>query len=604
MPLPVILHETTQVKDLVTAYRETFNEYPSVEQENTWRRLLDILKGLNISHPIIMEYPIFTERVDTIFVDKNRALVVEAKGWKKVERIDDLTIKADGELHLDPCYQLNNYVTKLNTFHSSSIKFDGTLFLYNTMDYSSSECEVLRNPNDLKKKLDNYSPGGIQDADKIVNGKFVLTKDFIKFVAEVKEHLKGNVAKAILPYGFGLTEEQGLILSKVLKALEDKDVKKNFLIRGGSGSGKSLLAVTIFLEAFSRGYFTILSYVNQRLLNTIRLLLGGSERKRKEGNIYRSKAQALSQFIMFYSTGYGFGVGEEKFPEWFKKTFERDVDDIDLIVFDEAQRMNVNVIKNSSRGRVNVYFYDDSQILLGDEEGTEETFKKYLTNVEEYQLSSSIRVPKDYIEAVKGLLEGRKVTVRGYDFRIFNDVMSMINELKKRKDEGRKVALICSFTESVGDKKNKTKWTLENIRIGYPLQSGFDLYKNTSLRVKWLMDEKTEYPKYWRGELDPLQYCASVYGAQGFEADYVGVVWGRDMIWRDSWTVNPDLTPITDYVGGRDSLKKVLKRHKTKALKLLKNRYYIMLTRGIRGVYLFFEDRQTGEKVDELVEVM
>jgi len=160
-----------------------------------------------------------------------------------------------------------------------------------------------------------------------------------------------------------------------------------------------------------------------------------------------------------------------------------------------------------------------------------------------------------------------------------------------------------SFTESEGDIKNKTDWdSIKNIRIGYPLQSGFDIYKNTNLKIKWLMDEESEYPKYWREGLNPkqhLKYCALVYGAQGFEADYVGLVWGRDLIWRGSWTVNPD--PITDYVGRNYSLKQIAKKNRERALELLKNRYYIMLTRGIRGVYLFFEDSQTGGKVKELV---
>ncbi|WP_252896923.1 DNA/RNA helicase domain-containing protein [Metallosphaera hakonensis] len=241
-----------------------------------------------------------------------------------------------------------------------------------------------------------------------------------------------------------------------------------------------------------------------------------------------------------------------------------------------------------------MYFFDDFQTLIGNEEGTEENFRRHLINVEEYQLSSSIRVPNDYLNAVKSILDGKMVRIKDYDLRLFDDIISMLNELRKRKEEGRKVALICSFTESEGDTKNKTEWNLKNMRIGYPLQSGFDLYKNVNIRIKWLMDEKVEYPKYWRGELDPLGYCASVYGAQGFEADYVGVVWGRDMIWRDSWTVDP--SPITDYVGGGNSLSKIAKRDKDRALKLLKNRYYVMLTRGIRGVYIFFEDYQTGEK--------
>lgn len=54
------------------------------------------------------------------------------------------------------------------------------------------------------------------------------------------------------------------------------------------------------------------------------------------------------------------------------------------------------------------------------------------------------------------------------------------------------------------------------------------------------------------GKLEPLKYCTSIYGAQGFEAEYVGVIWGRDLIWRDEWIVNPD--PITDNIGNENSL--------------------------------------------------
>jgi len=148
---------------------------------------------------------------------------------------------------------------------------------------------------------------------------------------------------------------------------------------------------------------------------------------------------------------------------------------------------------------------------------------------------------------------------------------------------------------------------LQKHRIGYPLckrynprtgeleYSDLDIYKGKGIKIYWLMHEKEEYPRYWMGELDPLEYRASVYGAQGFEAEYVGVVWGRDLIWRDGWVVNPE--PITDNVGGPYSLKTIAQRDKLRALRLLKNRYLILLTRGTRGVYLFFEDKETERYV-------
>ncbi len=337
--LPVILEKVTPTAyvDLIRHYEETFNEKPTVEQINAWKKLLELLSKISPSHPVILEYPIFTERADVIFVDKDKALVVEAKGWRQVRKVGDNVVEADRERHEDPCYQLNNYVNKLNLFHSSNIKFDGVLFLYNTSDYSSSECKVIRDVSELKKELDKFSPGDLEDAKKIVEGKLELKDTFIQLVRKLKDEKLKDVSKALLFKGYGLTEDQMNVMNAVFEALKDsKEEKKkvNFLIKGVSGSGKSLLAVTLYLEALSRGYTTILAYKNNRLINTIRNALGKN----------------LSSFILFYSTGrkYPIGVGEKGFEEWITKEFGNL--NIDLIIFDEAQRMTEEVIKNSPKG--------------------------------------------------------------------------------------------------------------------------------------------------------------------------------------------------------------------------------------------------------------
>jgi hypothetical protein len=72
--------------------------------------LLELLSKISHPHPVILEYPIFNERADVIFVGKDKALVIEAKGWKHVKKIGISVVEADRELHEDPCYQLNNYV--------------------------------------------------------------------------------------------------------------------------------------------------------------------------------------------------------------------------------------------------------------------------------------------------------------------------------------------------------------------------------------------------------------------------------------------------------------------------------------------------------------
>jgi len=78
-------------------------------------------------------------------------------------------------------------------------------------------------------------------------------------------------------------------------------------------------------------------------------------------------------------------------------------------------------IKNSPRGIVNVYFYDDSQVFIRNEVGTRDNFLKYLTNVKEYELPSLLREPKQYLDFVKRILEGVKGNLGNFDFRIFDD---------------------------------------------------------------------------------------------------------------------------------------------------------------------------------------
>jgi hypothetical protein len=196
--------------------------------------LLDLLSRIKPSHSLILEYPIFTERTDVIFVDKDKALVVEAKGWRRVRKVGDNVVEADGELHEDPCYQLNNYVNKLNLFHSSNIKFEGVLFLYNTSDYSSSECKVIRDVSELKKELDKFPPGDLEDARKIVEGKLELKDTFIQLVRKLKDEKLKDVSKALLSKGYGLTEDQMKVMNAVFDALKIAkrgEKKVNFLIK-------------------------------------------------------------------------------------------------------------------------------------------------------------------------------------------------------------------------------------------------------------------------------------------------------------------------------------------------------------------------------------
>ena len=430
-------------------------------------------------------------------------------------------------------------------------------------------------------------PATKAEVDEIINGRFVITKGLIDLIKENQSDLLERAANVLLKRGYGLSAEQSDVVRQVKHSLENKE-RKIYLVKGESGSGKTLVALTLLFEAISRNHKALLGYRNNRLLHTLKTVL-----KVKRGKV------SLASLIQFYSMGAmrGFkGIGEPNFP---METFSPPDDPLELVIFDEALRMTDSVIQTSmTRAPVSVYFYDESQILIGDEQGTRENLERYAKDATEVTLSSPFRAPKSYLDFVDRLLEGKGGPMEKYDFRTYADVGDLLKDLGAKEREKFRVALVAAFTESDGNRKDAS--SSKNVRLGYPLQSGFDLYRGLGTDVRWLMDERVQYPRYWMGLLDPLKYCASVYGAQGFEADYVGVIWGRDFVRRSGvWVVDPRV--VTDRIGGKYSLKTIAQRDPSQATLLLKNRYYVLLTRGIRGTFVFFEDAKTRDFVENSV---
>ena len=158
------------------------------------------------------------------------------------------------------------------------------------------------------------------------------------------------------------------------------------------------------------------------------------------------------------------------------------------------------------------------------------------------------------------------------------------------------MALIAAFTESPGDLYKRISH--KNLRIGYPLYSELDIYKNLNKKIYWLMDPKKDYVPFWvKGESNKLEKCASIYGCQGFETDFAGIIWGRDFVFRNGkWELGEN---CEDNIG-KPSLKKLIAKanrdHSANKLarRLLENRYRIFLTRGIKGTYIFCEDSETA----------
>jgi hypothetical protein len=92
--------------------------------------------------------------------------------------------------------------------------------------------------------------------------------------------------------------------------------------------------------------------------------------------------------------------------------------------------------------------------------------------------------------------------------------------------------------------------------------------------------------EFWKWATDPsgMEQVGTVYTAQGFEFDYIGVIFGPDLVWREKegWLSVPDKS--------FDS--QVLRRNQ-KLTDHLKHVYRVLMSRAHKGVYLYFMDRET-----------
>lgn len=96
---------------------------------------------------------------------------------------------------------------------------------------------------------------------------------------------------------------------------------------------------------------------------------------------------------------------------------------------------------------------------------------------------------------------------------------------------------------------------------------------------------------YWATDERGFDQVGCIYTAQGFEYDWSGVIFGKDLVRRDGiWN------PVRE--NSKDS--EVRKADELHFGALIKNTYKVLLTRGMRGTAIFSEDPETQEFLEEM----
>ena len=97
---------------------------------------------------------------------------------------------------------------------------------------------------------------------------------------------------------------------------------------------------------------------------------------------------------------------------------------------------------------------------------------------------------------------------------------------------------------------------------------------------------------------DPLCEVGCTYAVRGFDFDYVGLLWMSDLVWRNGrWEVQPEHV----YESGLRNLARAAQNRphdqslQEALLKAVIQAYRILLTRALKGIYLWVEDNETRD---------
>jgi DUF2075 family protein len=463
---------------------------------------------------------------------------------------------ADEKINLKPCAYLHNYVPD------------------NVMTNDHYKEHIQRAPVFLKgdaAKLRNFIKLYVKNGDtskilyRIEQGKIRPSKMLADSMVSM---LKGNEE-------FIMIDDQKIVFESAL-ALSQKataNKKQILIVKGGPGTGKSVVAINLLVELTKRGLVAQFVSKNAAPRAVYESKLTGSFKKSEISNLFKG-------------SGGFFGSKPNIF---------------DTLVVDEAHRLNArsglykNLGENQIKELINaarctIFFIDEDQRVTLDDIGTLQEIRKWAsksgTEVEEMELASQFRCngSDGYLAWLDNTLQIREtanLTLEGidYEFKIFSSPVELrkaIVEKNKINNKSRMVAGYC------WDWKEKNNPNFYDVVI-----PEFDF------KMKWNL---TTDGSLWIVSPESINEIGCIHTCQGLEADYIGVIVGNDLIVRDGKIItNPANRAKTD--ASTKSYKSYYVKEPVQGPifvdRIIKNTYRTLMTRGMKGCYVYFMDRET-----------
>jgi len=378
---------------------------------------------------------------------------------------------------------------------------------------------------------------------------------------------------------FTLIDDQKLVYEKALElARKSTELNKNvFIVEGGPGTGKSVVAINLLSELTSKGDNVRYITKNAAPRKVFEAKLAGVFNATRIRNLFSSSDIFYNAEINSYST----------------------------LIVDEAHRLNKqggfygNVGENQIKEIINaskfsIFFIDEDQRVTVKDIGRKEYIKEIASelgvNIFEDQLPSQFRCNGDdgYLPWLDNILQIRETANEilesiNYDFKIYDDVSLMHNEIISLNKQNKRSRMVAGYCWKWISKNNPN---LKDIVIG--------AYKAT-----WNL---TKHGQVFLIHPESVTEVGCIHTCQGLDLDYVGVIVGPDLIVRNGKIIT-DGTKRASTDRSLWGLTQQLRNGEPNALvtadMIIKNTYRTLMTRGMKGCYIFCTDPETQQYFKE-----
>jgi DUF2075 family protein len=588
-------------KIILKAYHDKTGRLTSSREIDSWFNSLEFMGRVvdddsiphNAGVAIECQIPQTAKRIDFLIsgTDENQrpnVVIVELKQWQTAQLTEkDGIVKTYLGRGLNetehPSYKAWTYAALLQDFSETvqqeSIQLAPCAFLHNY-----EEDTVIRNPffkEYLEKApvflkrdrllLRDFIKRHVKVGDKsqilyrIEQGKIRPSKQLSEALASM---LKGNQE-------FYLIDEQKLVYETALSLVKQAQTggKKVLIVEGGPGTGKSVVAINLLVEITKR-----------------ELLCQYISKNAAPRQVFQTKLSKTLNRTRFAALFQGSG-----------RFTDSPANEFDALVVDEAHRLNEksgmyqNLGENQIKeiihsARCSIFFLDEDQRVTMSDIGTKDEIKQWAdyhgAKTEVLELPSQFRCngSDGYLAFLDHSLQIRETTntsLQGidYDFRVVDspvELDQLIREKNKLDNKSRLVAGYCWDWNSKNDPK-----AMDIVFPDFNYARQWNLSVDGSL---WIIKENS------------IDQIGCIHTCQGLELNYVGVIIGPDLIVRDGQVlVDPSKRSKMDRSirGYKSQMKTDPEGTKRLVKMIIKNTYRTLMTRGMKGCYIYSPDAET-----------